>query len=137
MSRRGFMLLEILLAVTAAVLVAVAGYALLGRVGDRVERSSRVLEAGALASSALALMEAGLATPENLHGSVHGRAISLDDVEAGVLVRDPVYRLEVSTSPSAIGGLVQVDVSVLPADEESERVLWRVSQLLPSGGGPR
>lgn len=137
MKSRGFMILEILLAVTAAVLVSIAGYALLGRVGDRVERSSRVLEAGSLASSALALMEAGLATPENLHGSVHGRVISLEEVEAGVLVRDPVYRLEVSTTPSAIGGLVQVDVSVLPADEESERVLWRVSQLMPSGGGAR
>ena len=135
MSRRGFMLLEILLAVSAAVLVAVAGYALLGRVSDRVARAERVIEAGDLASSALAMMEAGLATPENLHGSLHGRVISLDGIDAGVLVRDPVYRLEVATTPSAFAGLVQVDVSVLPADERSEAVLFRASQLMPSGGG--
>jgi len=54
-----------------------------------------------------------------------------------VLVRDPVYRLEVATTPSSFAGLVQVDVSVLPADERSEAVLFRASQLVPSGGGAR
>lgn len=132
MSRRGFMLLEILLAVTAAVMVAIAGYALLGRVGDRVERASRLLEASDLACSSLALIEAGVSTPENLHGSVHQGAISLEGVEAGAMVRDPEYRLEVVTTPSQWAGLVQVDVSVVPV--EGEVAIYTASQLLPSRG---
>lgn len=133
MKQRGFMLLEILLAVTAAVMVAIAGYALLGRVSDRVSRAGSLLEASDLASSALALIEAGVSTPENLHGSVHKRAISLDDLEAGAMVRDPVYRLEIVTTPSQLAGLVQVDVSVLPIEGES--ALYTASQLVPSRGG--
>lgn len=127
------MLLEILLAVTAAVMVATAGYALLGRVSDRVARAGQRLEACDLACSALALIEAGIATPENLNGSVHRRAISLEEVEAGVMVRDPVYRLEIMTTPTRWAGLIQVDVSVLPI--ESGAVCYTASQLLPSAGG--
>ncbi len=133
MSRRGFMLLEILLAVTAAVMVAIAGYALLDRVSGRVRQSSERLEASDLACSALALMEAGLATPENLNGSLHRDVISLEGVEAGVMVREPRYRLEIETTPGKWAGLVQVDVKVLPA--EGELVVYEVSQLIPSRGG--
>ena len=133
MSRRGFMLLEILLAVTAAVMVATAGYALLDRVSGRVRQSSERLAASDLACSALALMEAGLATPENLNGSLHRDVISLDDVEAGVMVRDPRFTLEIETTPSQWSGLVQVDVRVLSA--ESEVVLYEASQIIPSRGG--
>lgn len=133
MSRRGFMLLEILLAVTAAVMVAIAGYALLDRVSGRVARASQQIEASDLACSALAMIEAGVASPENLHGSLHHGVISLENTEAGVMVRDPRYRLEVETEPSRWAGLVQVDVSVLPA--EGDEVLYRASQLIPSRGG--
>ncbi len=133
MNRRGFMLLEILLSVTAAVMVSIAGYALLDRVSGRVSQSSQRLEASDLACSALALMESGLATPENLNGSLHRRVISLENVEAGVMVREPKYRLEIETTPSKWAGLVQVDVVVLSA--EDEEALYRVSQLIPSRGG--
>lgn len=133
MSRRGFMLLEILLAVTAAVMVATAGYALLDRVSRRVMQSSERLAASDLACSAMAMMEAGLATPENLNGSLQRDVLALEDVGAGVMVRDPKYRLEIETTPSQWAGLVQVDVRVLPV--EGEVVLYEASQLIPSRGG--
>ena len=85
-----------------------------------------------LACSALAMMEAGLVSPENLHGSLHRGVISLESVEAGVMVRDPKYRLEIDSTPSAWSGLVQVDVSVFAPEGDS--VLYTVSQLIPTRG---
>lgn len=133
MTRRGFMLLEILLAVTATVMVAIAGYGLLDRVSGRVARATQQIEASDLACSALAMIEAGAATPENLHGSLHRGVISLESTEAGVMVRDPKYRLEIETEPSQWSGLLQVDVSVLAP--EGDEVLYRASQLVPTRGG--
>ena len=133
MNRRGFMLLEILLATTAAVLVAIAGFALLDRVRSRVVQATERVEMSDLACSALAMMEAGLVSPENMHGSLHRGVISLEDVEAGVMVRDPKYRLDVESTPGAWAGLVQVDVSVLKP--EGDDVLYRASQIIPSRGG--
>ncbi|MCA9272673.1 MAG: hypothetical protein KDA31_06480 [Phycisphaerales bacterium] len=132
MNRRGFMLLEILLAATAATLVAIAGFALLDRVRSRVVQASERVEMSDLACSALAMMEAGLVSPENLHGSLHRGVISLESVEAGVMVRDPKYRLEIDSTPSAWSGLVQVDVSVFAPEGDS--VLYTVSQLIPTRG---
>lgn len=129
MRRRGFLLLEIMLSVALAVLAAVAGFALLARISDRVERDRDRLAGADMACSALALIEAGIVTPENLHGSVQAGVISLDSVESGQLVRDPVYRLEVDTNPTQWSGLIQVDVAVLRVDED-EHVVYSASQLV-------
>lgn len=132
MTRRGFLLLEIMLAVALAVLAAVAGFALLARLSDRVRQEQDRLIGADMACSALALIESGVATPENLHGSVQTGVISLEDVQAGALVRDPEYRLEIDTSQTQWAGLLQVDVSVLRVDDE--RVVYAASQLVRQGG---
>ena len=132
MMRRGVVLLEVMLAVAAVVLAATAGYALLDRIDHRLARSSEQLEASDLANSALALIESGIASPENLHGSLHGRVISLESVVAGELVRDPEYRLEIETEPTKWSGLVRVDVLVIGVD--SDRVVSRASQVVPAAG---
>ncbi|PHQ82953.1 MAG: hypothetical protein COB69_00050 [Phycisphaera sp.] len=135
MSRRGFMLLEIMLAVAAAVLAAVAGFALLSRIQSRVERESERLIASDMACSVLALIESRAATAENLHGSVQTAVISLDDVESGAFVRDPVFRIEIESTPTQWAGLVQMDVSVLRVEDDS--VAYTASQLVRQSGGAR
>lgn len=133
MSRRGFMLLEIMLAVAAAVLAAVAGFALLSRIQSRVNQESERVVAADIACSALALIESRAATAENLHGSVQSRVISLEEAQAGVLVQEPVYRLEIETTPSQWAGLTQIDVSVLRVSDDS--VVYTASQLVRQAGG--
>jgi hypothetical protein len=132
MNKRGFMLLEIMLAVAAAVLAAVAGYALLARIQNRVNSDSDRLVANDIACSVLALIESGAATAENLHGSVQSTVISLDDIQSGTLVRDPVFRIVIESTPTQWSGLVQLDVSVLRV--ESDSVLYSVSQLVRLSG---
>lgn len=129
MRRRGFLLMEIMLSVALAVLAAVAGFALLTRISDRVQHEQDRLVGADMASSALALIESGIATPENLHNSVQTGVISLESVESGQLIRDPVFRLEVDTNPTKWSGLIQVDVSVLRVDDE-EQVVYTASQLV-------
>ena len=130
MTRRAVVLLEVMLAVAAVVFAATAGYALLDRIDHRLARSSELLEASDLANSALALIESGIASPENLHGTLHGRVVSLESVVAGEFVRDPVYRLEIETEPTQWTGLLRVDVLVL--EVESDRLVLRASQLVPA-----
>ncbi|RNC81518.1 MAG: hypothetical protein ED559_06920 [Phycisphaera sp.] len=132
MNRRGFMLLEIMLSVALAVLAAVAGFALLARISERVQREQDRLAGADMVSSALALIESGIVSPENLHNSVQTGVISLEPVESGQLIRDPVYRLNVDTTPTQWSGLIQVDVAVLRLDDE-EQVVYSASQLVRQG----
>ncbi|NEO28292.1 MAG: hypothetical protein F6K03_15785, partial [Kamptonema sp. SIO4C4] len=115
--------MEIMLSVALAVLAAVAGFALLMRISDRVQHEQDRLAGADMASSALALIESGIVTAENLHNSVQTGVISLESVESGRLIRDPVYRLEVDTNPTHWSGLIQVDVAVLRVDDD-ERVVY-------------
>ncbi len=135
MNARGFLLLEVMLAVTLSVLAGVAGFALLARLSDRVTRSQDTLVASDIACSALAMIESGVATAENLHGSVQTDVIALEDAGSGTLVRDPSFTLEIDTAPTQWTGLVQVDVRVLRVEDESE--VYAVSQLIRSEGGLR
>ncbi|GAB5495287.1 MAG: hypothetical protein Phyf2KO_03670 [Phycisphaerales bacterium] len=125
-----------MLSVALAVLAAVAGFALLTRLSDRVQSDEDRLAGADMACSALALIESGVVTPENLHGAVQARVISLDSVESGVLVRNPTYRIEIDTNPTQWTGLTQVDVAVLRI-EADERLVYSASQLVRQGrGGP-
>lgn len=135
MNARGFLLLEVMLAVTLSVLAGVAGFALLTRLSDRVTRSQDTLVASDIACSALAMIESGIATAENLHGSVQTDVIALEAAGSGTLVRDPSFTLEIDTAPTQWTGLVQVDVRVLRVEDEAE--VYAVSQLIRSEGGLR
>ena len=133
MIARGFMLIEIMLAVAASILAAIAGFALLARVESRVQRETELMVAADMACSALALIESGAATAENLHGSVQSDVISIDDVQAGAFVRDGKYRIGIESSPTQWQGLLQLDVTIL--DIESDTALYSVSQLVQQADG--
>ena len=133
MIARGFMLIEIMLTVATSILAAIAGFALLARVESRVQRETELMVAADMACSALALIESGAATAENLHGSVQSDVISLDDIQAGAFVRDGRYRIEIESTPTQWQGLLQLDVTIL--DIESDTALYSVSQLVQQAGG--
>ncbi len=135
MSRRGTILLEVLIAI--AIFVG-AGIAILGAAmrGERAVRRVREQEQAAdLARSALSAIEAGLATPQNVATLVRsspgaGPRLVLDSeglIDAG---GEEEWSLDVDAEPSAVFGLSLVTVRARKGEGEAATSSFTMKQLV-------
>lgn len=119
------MLLEVVVAVA---ILLMASITITGAVNQGVrvmERSRLELRAADLARSAMAEIEAGIATPESLNGPVHEApmpASTGDSASGGSGVnapggdapaRETGWELEITVTPSPFAGLVKVGIRAL------------------------
>lgn len=120
--RRAAILLETIVAISLFVMASVTIYAALARSAEAVERSRSSEQAADLARSAMAMIEAGLATPESLNGPLTpakaalGLAADEDALDGGVAdtstaaAGDSTWELEISSEPSGYDGLTLIGV---------------------------
>ncbi len=134
-ARRGAMLLDVLVALAIFVLAAVAILALMDRSAEGLSRAREAHAADAVARSALALVGAGLETPERLRGDLRPRDESATSDDRRVL-RVPAicegWRLELDTEPSRFEGLTIVTARVRGpgvGDNTQGRVLAELREL--------
>ncbi|MCE7973015.1 MAG: hypothetical protein DYG92_01630 [Leptolyngbya sp. PLA1] len=126
-SRRGGVLLEVLLALVLFVSAAMATLSLV----DRLIENSYTLEqrriAADLARSAMARLEAGLATPETLSGPVRP-----EEGDAGVAaISDWVLDVQTETSPFSELTNVSVTAMLAPGgDVEHPKTSFTLRQLV-------
>jgi type II secretory pathway component PulJ len=131
-SRQAALLLDVLLALGLLVAGAISILTLLRTGASGLARVRDLDHAAGLARSAIALIEAGIETPESLHGPVRESSSdenSLpndeDDLDADRLI------LHIDSSPSAFDGLTIITVRVLDSAQESEdRTLFELRQLV-------
>ena len=154
MTRRGALLLEVLLSLALFVM---ASLAILGIVRDAVGRLDDTrarLEAADLAHTAIAAIEAGLFEPTALNGPVpQGGLLAEDDQDSGGVAAAPnpddLWSLEIETEPSAFPGLAFVRVTAYRGDFDDPSASFSLRQLVPDrdnaaagadalgGGAPR
>lgn len=149
MRARAALLLEVLVSLAILVSVSMAIGAVLRDSTDRLLDVGRVGVARDLARSAIAQIEAGVATPEALNGPVpvwdSSRALaelgdevgprSSDEIDPGSGVPEPSgWTLEIETQPSAFEGLTLVSVTAIHADDPRARAtLHQLVRLAPVG----
>lgn len=115
MSRRGWLLLECVVALALLVGSGAAVASLLATTLESTRRARDVREAVVAAQNALARIEAGLGTPETLSGPVRtgeGFEGGADQVEAKWVLRFEV-------SPSRFAGLTEVTAEVRAAGADA------------------
>jgi hypothetical protein len=137
-------LLEVMLAVALFVAAGLAVVSATDRASMASEHARLAVRAGDLARSALGLIEAGLATPESLHGPVRSWRSLSGPIDEGPVVEGPNpdergWELVISTEPLAQDGLVKVAVEARLLSETGQvRVSRRLVQIVPTrraGGG--
>lgn len=140
MTRRGAILLELLLAV---VLFAMAGLAIHGALDRALDRSIATVErmhASDLGWSAISLIEMGAAQPESLNGPIEessplwfgpdpGAAVEVD--QAGPWSG---WELQIDTEPTPFRGHVLVSVGVIRRTGESEQLRYTARQVVRTVG---
>lgn len=142
MTRRGAILLELLLAVVLFAMAGLAIHGALDRALDRSVSTSERLRAADLAWSALSLIETGAFQPETLDGPIDGvsplwfgpdpgAAVSVDEVGPW-----SGWELHVETEPSRFRGHTLVSVGVVRVSGSSERLWYTARQLVRVGGSP-
>lgn len=133
-TRRGALLLEVILALAIFVMAGTAILAMVNRVMDGMARTKEVRHAADLAKSAMAQLEAGLGTAQSLNGPVKAwspeeqgasgpgvgsgaAGAAADDAPpvrgSGVLATMPAdsgWELQIDTEPSQFRGLTRVTV---------------------------
>lgn len=139
--RSGSILLEVILAVaifTAAALVVLRQVSF---ASDAVQRARDQERAADLARSAMALLEAGLETPETLNGplsparAAFGLASTVQTAPTGATYTD--WELIVDVQPSPFAGLSKVRVTaVWGAGLSAERARYSLAQLVPLDARP-
>lgn len=140
-ARRGAMLLDVLVALAIFALAAVAILALMDRSAGGLSRAREAQAADAVARTALALVGAGLETPERLRGDLkpsEDKTISDDRKVLRVPALCDGWRLELDTEPSRFEGLTIVTARVRgPAigDNTQGRVLAELRELQPASLG--
>jgi type II secretory pathway pseudopilin PulG len=131
-ARTGAVLLEVVVAVA---ILLMASITILGAVNQGVrsmERSRLAARAADLARSAMAEIEAGIATPESLSGPVQEQPPppgSGDQEGTGVnapggdaLPRDTGWELEIDVSPSPFAGLAKVSILAIKRPPGGDQV---------------
>ncbi len=129
---RAVLLLEVLVSLAILVTMSMAIGAVVGDAGDRLIRSAQRVEAEDLARSALAQIEAGIATPESLSGPVpawdrEAALVELGD-ELGPRSSDEIgldsgsaepsgWLLEIEAQPSPYDGLTLISVRAVREDD--------------------
>lgn len=140
MTRRGAILLELLLAV---VLFAMAGLAIHGALDRALDRSSSTAERlrGAdLAWSAIALIESGAAQPESLDGPIDEASPLWFGPDPGASVDIPRegpwsgWELRIDTEPARFRAHVLVSVGVVRRVGTEERLWYTARQVIRLGG---
>jgi hypothetical protein len=138
--RGGGVLLEVLLAVALFVAAGLAVVSAMDRASMAGERARLGARAGDLARSAMALIEAGLATPESLHGPVRSWRSLTGPIDEGPMVEGPApdergWELLIATEPMTQPGVVKVSVEARLVDEAGQaRVSRRLVQVVPTRG---
>lgn len=139
MTRRGAILLELLLAV---VLFAMAGLAIHGALDRALDRSTSTVErmhASDLGWSAIALIETGIARPESLDGPIESESPLWfgPDPGAGVDVEGvgpwSGWELQIDTEPALFRGHVLVSVGVVRRKGDDERLWYTARQVVRMG----
>ncbi len=121
-SRPGALLLEMLVALGLFVMTALAVSASMSRGMDAIVRDRDLARARDLARSAMAKIEAHLASPESLDGPVEDESEDRIAFDEGP-VEDTGWELVVDREPSEFEGLSVVRVTARRVDPASERVL--------------
>lgn len=121
---RGAMLLELVLALAVFVGAGLAILAAMDQAGRSLEVARDGLKAADLARSAMARIEAGLATPVTVNGPVPEWVD--EEVGAGAVFRDSPARasgweLVVQTEPSEFDGLTRVSITARRASAAGPR----------------
>ncbi len=132
--RQGALLLEVLLALGLLVAGAISILSIVRTGAGGLTRVRELDHAANLARSAMAQIEAGLASPESLHGPIR-------DSESPDSPGEPVSGLEyaIDTQPSAFPGLTQITVrvvargQVLGGDDQTRFELRQLVALQPRG----
>ncbi len=136
--RRGAVLLECILALSLFVACGLAVMAMMDRAAASVAATRDAEQAVDVARTAMAKIEAGIATPETLNGPVPEWRDERDATFDDSLPRGSGWLLEVETEPSQFAGLTHVGVravKIVPGSEV-ELVSFKLDQLvrLPSTG---
>lgn len=119
----GWVLLEIILALAIFTMAALAVLSVMGQASRNVEIARLQVHGLDLARSAMARLEAGVKSAEELRGPV--AAWSQFETEAGAeafadeLPEPTGWELEIETEPSQFAGLTLVSVTAMRRDEAS------------------
>ncbi|MCH7961391.1 MAG: hypothetical protein IIC49_03555 [Planctomycetes bacterium] len=151
-TRRGGILLEVMLALALLVMGSMAILSAMSQSIHSLEATRLKQQAADLARSAMARIEAGIATPETLQGPVPAwesdPESGADELNDGALPdefglaatvgwgEDSGWELEIDTSPSPFAGLAIVRVRALRrASADSDRIMgqYTLEQLVRLG----
>ena len=151
-TRRGGILLEVMLALALLVMGSMAILSAMSQSIHSLEATRLKQQAADLARSAMARIEAGIATPETLQGPVPAwesdPESGADELNDGALPgefglaatvgwgEDSGWELEIDTSPSPFAGLAVVRVRALRrASADSDRIMgqYTLEQLVRLG----
>lgn len=142
---RGAVLLEVVVAVAILLMAAITITGAVSQSFRVMERSRLELRAADLARSAMAEIEAGIATPEALNGPVHEEPLAVVDEEgkgagSGVnapggdaLRRETGWELEIVVTPSPFRSLSKVSISAIcrpPGGGEAALASYTLHQLV-------
>jgi hypothetical protein len=137
--RRGALLLETVLALAIFVMAGTAVLSLMRGAAGGLIQAREMEKAADLARSAMAKMEAGLATPQTLNGPV--RPWLVEDAEKGEKHESSVdegtatgWELEIDTEKSQFSGLTSVTVRAVRRPEGGPEVSYTLRQLVRLGG---
>lgn len=118
MRARGALLLESLLALAIFAMAGIAILTLVGQGARSVELTRERLRALDLARSAMARLEAGIDTPETLHGPVAPWGDEAGGAFADAPPRETGWELRIETTRSEFDGLTMVTVTAQRAGAE-------------------
>ncbi len=139
MTRRGAILLEMLLAVALFAMAGLAIYGALDRAVDGSISTRERLRGADVAWSAIALIEAGVARPESLEGPVTERSPLWSGADPGARVdaaaTDRGWSLRIETEPGRFRGTTVVAVTAVRQEGESESDWYTARQLVRLDGG--
>lgn len=121
-SKRGAILLECMLSLALLIMASVAVLACLDSAASAAGRRSDEARAAQIATSAMAMIDAGIMSPETVQGPV-------DKWRTGV-VGERGWRVTVDTSPSEFGTLVHVTVRVHRGEDAALPPLASLHQLV-------
>lgn len=134
--RRGAVLIEIMLSLAIFAMAAMVLSGVMSRAAGASDRAAWAAQAEDLARSAMARIEAGIATPQSLNGPVRDwdsdREATEGDEQAdpfgGAAVdmradQDERWHLEIETERSSFSGLAKVSVTAMKRDEQTDRRL--------------
>lgn len=121
-ARHGSILLECMLALALLIAAAVTVVACLDSAAAAAALRADEARASQIATSAMAMIDAGIMSPETVQGPV-------DKWRTGVTgERD--WRLTVDTQPSEFGSLVRVTIRVIRGDDSTAPALATLHQLI-------